>query len=205
MDKPLALETIEILRIRYRFNEEIQKFLNKINKKPLTKRKIYKKIKKLKKQPIPNDAIQLFYNEPKNFFENHKTLLENTSYYDENDNSIFVHYFYILHNIFKKNNFSNSKMYLTNFNSFFIYHKKYLSIQDASLETPFHKIAKLRNKNFFIMYYNKLKTIDVVNEEILFTKNLSEISCFDLVLQEVKQNRTKIIKNNFDLYNNFFK
>ena len=205
MDKPLALETIEILRIRYRFNEEIQKFLNKINKKPLTKRKIYKKIKKLKKQPIPNDAIKFFYNEPKKFFENHKILLENTSYYDESDNSIFVHYFYILHNIFKKNNFSNSEVYLTNFDSFFIYHKKYLSIQDASLETPLHKIAKLRNKNFFIMYYNKLKSIDLVNEEILFTKNISEKSCFDFILQEVKQNRTKIIKNNFDLFNNFFK
>ena len=205
MDKLLTIDKLEILKKVYKFDENIQKILNEKYKKPLTQRQIYKKIIKSKKPPISNEIIQLFYNEPKNFFENHETLLKNTSYYDECDNSIFAHYFNILYNIFIKYNYSDSKLYISNFYSFFVYHKKYLTIQDASLETPLHKIAKLRNNYFFIMYFNKLKRIKAINEEILFIKNIYEKSCIDYILQEIKQNRTKYIRNNFDLYNDFFK
>ena len=55
--------------------------------------KIYKIIARLRKKPISVETIQLFYDEPKAFFENHSTLLNNTSYFDESGNSIFDHFF----------------------------------------------------------------------------------------------------------------
>ena len=139
------------------------------------------------------------------FFEKHKTILNNTSYFDECDNSIFAHYFNILYLIFTKNKISNSQIYLTNFNSFFLFHGKYLSIQDLALETPLHKIVKLRNKCFFLIYYDKLKEIGVVNEQILLIKNINNESCFDFIFKEMVINRTKLINKHFDIYIKFLK
>ena len=147
----------------------------------------------------------LFYNEPKKFFENHKTLLNNTSYYDELGNSIFAHYFNVLYNIFINKDYSYSEIYISNFNSFFKFHKNYITIQDLSLETPLHKIAKFENKIFFITYCNKLRDIDIINEQILLIQNLNKKTCFDFILEELEINRTKFINNNYDLYNYFFK
>ena len=149
MDKDLKLKKKKLLNIKD------EKFINFIKKQ--------KKLLKLKKKTISNDAIKLFYDEPTNFFKNHEKLLYNTSYYDDCNNSIFAHYFNVLYNISMDNNYSNSEIYLSNFNSFFKFHGKFLTIQDLALETPLHKIAKFRNKDFFITYFNKLKDINAVN------------------------------------------
>ena len=207
MDKPLTLEQMIVkLRKKLKCPNNKQISLNK-HKELIIFRKTQKKKLKSKKQlkNISNNVIQLFYGDPKNFFENHVTLLKNTSYYDESNNSIFAHYFNILYNIYLKNNNSNSEIYLSKFNSFFKEHGKYLTIQDLALETPLHKIAKIRNKKFFFTYYNKLKEINIINDEILLIKNIDGKSCFDLIVKEVEIKRTKLIKNDFNVYNNFFK
>ena len=204
MNKQISFKQIEILQFCFK-KEDIEQILKENSKNPLTYLKIIKKLKKLKKQPIPNDIIKLFYDEPKIFFEKHKTILNNTSYFDECDNSIFAHYFNILYLIFTKNKISNSQIYLTNFNSFFLFHGKYLSIQDLALETPLHKIVKLRNKCFFLIYYDKLKEIGVVNEQILLIKNINNESCFDFIFKEMVINRTKLINKHFDIYIKFLK
>ena len=154
--KPFTKEELENLKLRFKFNDAILHILNKKYKKPLTYKKTYKKISKLKKPPISNETIQSFYTDPKYFFGNHITLLNKTSYFDECGNSIFAHYFFVLHDIFigKNNSNPNNEIYSSNFLSFFKAHEKYITIQDLSLDTPFHKIAKLRNKLFFIKYYN---------------------------------------------------
>ena len=104
-----------------------------------------------------------------------------------------------------KNNYLNNKIYTSNFNSFFKTYEKYLAMQDSSLETPFHKIAKLRKIKFFFLIYNQLKLIDALNEKILLIKNINDETCFDCIAKEIEIKRSEIINNkeDFELYNNF--
>ena len=37
-----------------------------------------------------------------------------------------------------------------------------MAMQDISLETPLHKLAKMHNKIFFLKIYKRLKKIEVV-------------------------------------------
>ena len=203
--KPITKEELENLRLRFKFNDSILEILNKKYKKPLTYRKTYKKIKKLEKPSISNEIIQSFYSDPKYFFGNQITLLNKTSYFDECGNSIFAHYFFVLYEIFigKNNANPNNEIYISNFLSFFKAHEKYITIQDLSLDTPFHKIAKLRNKLFFIKYYNLLKDINIIDEKILSIKNINDESCFDLIINEIEINDNKFTKNDYELYKGF--
>ena len=67
MNKQISSKQIEILKLYFK-KEDIEQILKANSKNPLTYLKIIKKLKKLKKQPIPNDIIKLFYDEPKIFF-----------------------------------------------------------------------------------------------------------------------------------------
>ena len=209
--RPSALnqEDIEKLKLRFKFNDSILQLLNKKYKKELDFKKTFRKISKLLKPSISNETIELFYSDPKNFFENSLTLLNNTSYFDELGNSIFTHYFYILYEIFieEKNNKRNSnyEIYKSNFSSFFRANKKYITIQDICLDTPLHKIAKKRNKIFFLNYYNLLKDINVVNEQMLNIKNIDNKTCFDYIVDEIELNKNKFSRKDFELYNDFLK
>ena len=203
--KPITKEELENLRLRFKFNDSILEILNKKYKKPLTYRKTYKKIKKLEKPSISNEIIQSFYSDPKYFFGNQITLLNKTSYFDECGNSIFAHYFFVLYEIFigKNNANPNNEIYISNFLSFFKTYEKYIAIQDLSLDTPFHKIAKLRNKLFFIKYYNLLNHNNIIDEKILSIKNINDESCFDLIINEIEINDNKFTKNDYELYKGF--
>ena len=205
MDLLTAKEKV-ILLLTNKFNIEIKQKLKNLFKRRIGIVKIYKIIARLRKKPISVETIQLFYDEPKAFFENHSTLLNNTSYFDESGNSIFDHYFNVLYMQFtNKNNYLNNKIYTSNFNSFFKTYEKYLAMQDSSLETPFHKIAKLRKIKFFFLIYNQLKLIDALNEKILLIKNINDETCFDCIAKEIEIKRSEIINNkeDFELYNNF--
>ena len=105
--KPFTEEELENLKIRFKFNDSILQILNTKHKKPLTYRKTYKEILKLEKPSLSNEIIQSFYSDPNYFFGNHTTLLNETSYFDEYGNSIFTHYFFILHEIFIEKNKDN--------------------------------------------------------------------------------------------------
>ena len=141
-----------ILRLRYKLFNELNKTIKRLLKslKSLKRDedllKLYKTIYKTinsSLKDIPENTIKLFYNDPRSFFAEHKALLENTSYYDSCGNSIFAHYFEILYISSKKgkNNYK-TEIYESNFNSFFIAHKKFITMQDISLETPLQKLAK---------------------------------------------------------------
>ena len=141
-----------------KFDDKAKNVLE-LSEKELSLTQLYKIIYKSKNRPIKDSIIELFYDNPENFFTNHKTLLEKTSFFDSYGNSIFQHYFYILSENYKLNNekkypnkiFTNEKIQVfeNNFSSFFEEHKKYLLIQDICLDTPLHKIARLNNKMFF--------------------------------------------------------
>ena len=128
-------------------NFEIKNFKDKKERKKL--RKILFKIKKLFKPCISNDTILLFYQNPNEFFNSYEQILEKTSFYDDSGNSIFIHYFYVLYDLYKKNEINSDNIYETNFNNFFTKEAKYLSMQDFALETPLHKLAKFIDKKFF--------------------------------------------------------
>ena len=196
----------------FKFNDQVLKIINtckikQLENKPKQKKeiiKIFSKIKKHLHPPISNDTIQLFYENPKEFFSSYEKLLENTSFYDDGGNSIFIHYFYVIHDLYyDKSAKINDSIYEKNFTGFFRNEAKYLSIQDFSLETPLHKLAKLRNKNFFLNICKKLKDINVLSEELLLINNINGESCYDYIFKEIKENKNKIIKNNFNLYQQF--
>ena len=201
-------EKLVALHSYFKFNELI---INEIKnckiesfkeKKKITS--LCKKIKKLRAPPIPNDTIKLFYDNPNDFFASYEQLLEKTSFFDDSENSIFAHYFYILHDLYKKNNLGNNdNIYEINFNSFFTKEAKYLSIQDYYLDTPLHKLAKFNDKKFFLYICKKLKEINILTEEILLINNTDEKSCFNYILQDIRKNKIKIIKNDFKLYEEF--
>ena len=157
-------------------------------------------MKKNKKKVIPHSTIDLFYEKPNFFFNNYKTLLEKTSFYDPCGISIFSHYFYILFEKYKKNkksiNNDSLDIYDINFNSFFIENKKYLLIQDSFLDTPLHKIARLRDKTFFLLICQRLIEINILNEEILTIKNKKEESIYHYIVNDISHNYILLINKN---------
>ena len=149
--------------------------------------------------------ILLFHNNPKYFFDSYNRILELSSPYDDTGNSIFIHYFYVLYDLYKnKSDKIADNIYEKNFNYFFQNKAKYLSVQDYSLETSLHKLAKFRDKKFFLKICEKLKAINILDEELLLIKDLNEKSCFDYILEEINVNKNKIIANSFEQFQQFF-
>ena len=172
-------------------------------------RKIISKINNIRK-PIQNRTIKLFFENPDNFFNEHYNLLFNTSFMDISGNSIFSHYFFILLENYKiKNNQKaninenvyNFNIYESNFDSFFKEYERYLIIQDFNLDTPLHKIARMKDKGFFIEIYKKLRRIEIINNEILLISNKKDENIFNYIFNEVKYNSSKI--KNVEFYKNF--
>ena len=198
------------------FVENILKFEHKAKEQLLSeyrthksKRKTLAKIKNIRK-PIQNSTIILFYENPDQFFKDHFRLLDNTSFMDLSENSMFSHYFFILLENYKiKNNQKvssngntyNFNIYESNFDSFFKEYERYLIIQDFNLDTPLHKIARMKDKGFFIEIYNKLKKIDLINNEILLISNKKNENVYNYIINEVKYNSSKI--KNAEFYKNF--
>ena len=208
----LTNENLPFIHNCFKFNDQVLNIIqtskiNKLENKPKQMKKIRKilaNITKNLKPPIPHDIIRLFYENPKDFFASYEGSIENTSFYDDGGNSIFIHYFYVLYDLYKKNSGQISdNIYEKNFNSFFIKEAKYLSMQDFSFETPLHKLAKFRNKKFFLYICKKLKEINILNEELILINNINRKSCLDYVLQDISENKNKIIKNNFEQYQEF--
>ena len=183
-------------------NCEIKNFKDKKERKKL--RRVLFKIKKLFKPCISNDTILLFYQNPNEFFNSYEQILEKTSFYDDSGNSIFIHYFYVLYDLYKTNEINSDNIYEQNFNNFFTKEAKYLSMQDFALETPLHKLAKFIDKKFFFFICKKLKDINVLSEELLLINNIDEKSCLYYIFQEVKEHKNKIIQKDFELYKEFF-
>ena len=211
----LTNETLPEIHICFKFNDRVCNMIKACKFKEIKQLKnglyegLRKKNKFIKKviqlcHPIPDDVIQLFYDSPEQFFASFERLLENTTFYEDGGNSIFVHYFYVLHDLYKNNSGEiEDNIYEKNFNSFFSKEAKYLSIQDFSFETPLHKLAKFRDKKFFLKICKKLKDINVLTEELLLINNINGISCFDYYLQEIREKKNKIIKNDFEIYQQF--
>ena len=64
-------------------------------------------------------------------------------------------------------------------------------------------MAKFNDKKFFLKVCKKLKDINILNEELLLINNIQGKSCFEYILQEIKEKKNKIIKNDFEIYQQF--
>ena len=175
--------TNEFFKKFFKFDESAKNEIIKFNKEGQKKEELFKKFKSLRKKDIPDQTIIIFYENPGKFFNECQKLLENTSLLDMSGNSIFQHYFYVLHENYNiKNNKAktsnmnaqniNFNIYESNFDTFFKAYGKYFSIQDVVLETPLHKIAKLRNRGFFFEIYQRLKKLNLINKELLLITNI---------------------------------
>ena len=169
----------------------------------------YKIFNKTRKKPIKNSVINILYEDPEKFFSEYKILLKDTSYYDISDNSVFAHYFNILYKKFinanknkqKQNLYIKQSIYEKNFNLFFKDQKKYLLIQDISLDTPLHKLVKFNDKLFFLKIFMKLNELGVVTYELLSLKNINEKNICQYIFEEIKNKYKYLIINN----NNYYK
>ena len=90
----------------------------------------------------------------------------------------------------------NKDIYEKNFNNFFIEHKKALLLQDYFLDTPLHKIAKLRNKKIFLEIFKKFDEIGILNENILNISNIENKTCLDYIINNIYENFCSLVKNN---------
>ena len=192
--------------------KEVQSIKDKISFGEL--KQVLKKLKSIrKKKPISNTIIKTFYEQPEKFFENYHAILENTTFFDYTGNSIFSHLFYILYVDYKRrNNIGvlseyeknlNFQIYESKFESFLKEYEKYLLIQEMALDTPLHKIAKRKDKGFFIELYQKLNKINLISNELLLTNNIANEAICTYVLNEIKYNLPKI--KNEEFYYNFIK
>ena len=186
-----------------KFEDNIRGFISSVasfnNLIKIKRMVVFRKLK-----PIPTNAIDLFYNQPSQFFSQYNRLLNNTTFIDCSGISIFAHYFYILYEKFKNNNERadiNYDIYETNFNSFFKNNEKYFLVQDINLDTPLHKLVKFIDKTFFFEMYKRLKSIGLIGNEVLLTSNIYEKSVFSYIIDDIKYNNEKI--KNYELYYNF--
>ena len=125
-------------------------------------RRKHKILLRNRKKEVNNSLIYAFYKSPKEFLSQYNISLKYSSYFDICGNSIFMHYFYILYkdhcfiknisskNALSKNLISDTNEYQNNFIKFFKEHKNNLLFLDICKETPLHKIAKFKDKTFFL-------------------------------------------------------
>ena len=174
--------------------------------------RVFRRLKSIReKKPIPFPIIQIFYEQPEKFFGEYHSNLENTTFFDNSGNSIFCHLFYVLYVEYKKRNNigelnENEKklkleVYESKFKSFLKEYERYFLLQDVILDTPLHKIAKRKDKGFFIELYQKLKNINLISNELLLTNNICDETICTYVLNEIKYNFSKI--KNEEFYYNF--
>ena len=173
---------------------------NKKYLEELKKSKYFQFLRKMKPRLISNKIIQLFYEKPQIFFNNHKTYLKNKTYFDNCGFSIFAHYFYVLFN----ERFINKEIYEKNFSLFFTEYKDDLMIQDYYFDTPLHKLAKLNNKNYFLQIFEKLNSIKALQQKILEMKNMDDLTCIDYIKENICNNFLILIKKNENINYKFF-
>jgi len=213
MTKPYTSEFFE----KYlKFESDANKAMHSLKENMKIKEFIqaFKKMKSMRKRkPISYSIIKTFYEQPEKFFGDYHAILENTTFFDYAGNSIFCHLFYVLYVDYKRrNNIGvlseneknlNFQIYESKFESFLKEYERYFLIQDVVLETPLHKIAKIKDKGFFIELYQKLKKINLISNELLLTNNISNETICTYVLNEIKYNLPKI--KNEEFYYNFIK
>ena len=196
--KNISKEKLHYLQQIFKYNKEIEEYLKKdsINNKDI--QSIYKDIYKYYKKPIPKNVINLFYDEPKNFFSQFKQYLTNTSLFSISGISIFSHYFIAL-------NENKKDIYEQNFTNFFGEFGKYLDIQDTCLDTALHYLVKKRNKKLFFQICRKLFNMGLLTEEILLIENCKKECCYNIIINEIINNKKNIIRNEllFQLYKEF--
>ena len=186
-----------------KFEDNLQSLLSNL---PPNRWDLFRQICKFrKKKKIKDSVIKLFYEQPKRFFSDYPRLLENTSYLDETETSIFSHFFYVLYDKHKNANSSSIdyRIYESNFDSFFKDNQSYFLVQDVNLDTPLIKLAKMIDKSFFFEIFKKLKSLNIIGNETLLINNIEDKSVVTYIIEDIKYNYEKI--KNIDLYYNFFK
>ena len=157
------------------------------------------KERSLEKKPINVLVIQTFYENPQLFFTQFKKAIKYSSYFDVSGISIFMHYLYLLYEdhrnskktlskkfLINEKILSNINIYQNNFSQFVQEHREKLLVQDLCQETFFHKIAKFRDKTFFVKICEKLNTLEILNNQLLSIKNMNDETCCDFIFEEIK-------------------
>ena len=190
------------LRFEYDTRDKILPLLKNNGKDSV--RKILEMLYSARKKPIPDSVINLFYTDPTRFFREYHKLLNDCCFLDSLGNPILVHYFNVLNEEYRQRNNKpttlqncNFEIYKSNFETFIKENEKFLLIHDFSLDTPLHKLVKKPDKGLFIEIYEKLKRLNLINNEILLVTNVDGESIYNYIFKEIKYNYPKIKDNDF--------
>ena len=69
-------------------------------------------------------------------------------------------------------------------------------MQDSNLDTPLHKIARLRDKKFFLLICKKLMDLKLLDEEILTKENNKKESIYKYIINDICNNYSLLINKN---------
>ena len=190
------------LRFEYDTKDKILPLLKNNEKEDV--RKILRMLYSVRKKPIPDSVINLFYTDPTRFFREYHKLLDDCCFLDSLGIPILVHYFNVLNEEYRQRNNKqitlqncNFEIYKSNFETFIKDNEKFLLIHDFSLDTPLHKLVKKPDKGLFIEIYEKLKRLNLINNEILLVTNVDGESIYNYIFKEIKYNYPKIKDNDF--------
>ena len=78
--------------------------------------------------------------------------------------------------------------------------KTNLLIQDMSLDTPLHKLAKFNDKLFFIKIFLKLNEIGLLFNELLSLINIDYKNICQYIFEEIKNKFKSLLINDNDYY-----
>ena len=151
---------------------------------------------------LPLNFIDKLYDNPKEFFSNFKTeiqnlLSKNNKLIDSNQQSIFE----IFLEFYRK---GNNEILEKNFDLFFTELKDKINILNQVQENFLIIYAKRNDKIFFIKIFIKLFNLGLLNEEIVKQKNINGETCYLLIINELKNNYKKILLEKYEIYQNFF-
>ena len=178
--------------------EENDLLVQKLFSKPLNDISTREKIKYM--NCIPDSVIDLFYNNPQQFFEQSEQLLQNTNYLDKNITGHTIFYLYFVMILDKKN---KNKIYEENLVNFLEKHKDYITAIDLNMDLILHKfLFSYSSNNPFFTIFMKLKDNFLITEQLLTYENYYKKSIIGLMKRYTKVNFVKLTKDN-DRYINY--
>ena len=158
-----------------------------------------KKNKAKNNNAIPQDIINLLYDQPNKFFETIDSIAslieKKNTIMDSCEMNLIIHYLTLL----EKNSNVPDNIYAKNFTFFFSKIKNFLNYKSRNGDTFLHIFTKSSKKAFIISTLTQLIQEDIITLQLLSEKNNEDIIMISYIIDNIKNNYTSII-NNDQLY-----
>ena len=191
---------------------KIQSVKQKAEKKKVIEETIrfYKEEKKKNKgknnNAIPQDIINILYEQPIKFFETIDSIIsiieKKKTIMDSCEMNLIIHYLTLLENNYNE----PDNIYAKNFTLFFTKLKNFLNYKTRNGDTFLHIFTKNSKKSFVISTLTHLIKEEIITQELLSEKNNEDIIMISYIIEYIKKNYMSIINNEllYQSYIEFF-